>query len=973
MCPARAVAPPLLRVEPTFAMKKLEPLREILRVRAPRSDQFLVVEHNRVASRGTPRFDEATPGAIIVSWADLFRQYPTDAHVVQYIDQDGSPARLSRQSLTVAAEGYFESLRYPLLAIDLDNPGHTPWPENDLQVESAFHELCARMELLPNPPSAVYLTRGGARLLWALWHPVGFSDAMGLQAALADATTKLGLPLEVDAKCMGQWGRLFRLQRVVRDGEPTWTHAYAQHAFTSGPPLDPATAAKMPVARAPRFSDGKAVEFRGQVEAPLPDAQKARALVYQDGDPDSSRTKLGERIRARLVTQVMRSGDWLDRSGRFRFHTLLNARGALAENRNSTLMEGMSWLSAVLGTTTGCTAEAIYGYIEPMLAATDEETEPPNPASDRGALTWAEYAWGWLYTRWKNDQQSLEMEREEQAKVEQETAQVRAANIGELAEWLLATWPSPPAAMRRDPARWLEGHIIVQASREKRMWVLNTHTGGYVERSTGNIPLATVMQALGWSDFVGLHHDTKDGPIMRRDIDILQCHAAVVESVESEYSENNLSYPIDHPSGSGICFLEPAFYPNPNLRSVYHPAIDAFLDDLVGGRNEGEKLRALLAHLADIKGTKLPMIVLAGFSGTGKSMLLKGIQHLWYRHGRVARQADVMGILGNFNESMAYTPLVTLDETSVANLRRNEIGHIFDRLKSLVSGSEVAVKQRYRDDSAVTRNFRVIICSNDVGIPNTIATSGSRDVDLRSIEAQLLRMEAFRVPQRLAPLMQKHTQGWVDEGHIANHIVWLSQQPRERWERVREKGRAHDDIYRVGAGGIRELRARFQSDCVVGLLLGSDMQEGDSVFWDAEDEVCGVVLRALDLACRQTHADKLAFAAKGAVVLKSAAFDSAVSTLVGLGTSRTFSRNSSTIARYLPLKKNVVRKPLEARVWQALEKSLKPEMEHDDPRKWLSTWRQIANLEGAVRAAEEYGGCNTFVRIGKLAIEGANA
>ena len=163
------------------------------------------------------------PGYPTVPVADGLRAvYGTDAHFVAYhIEEDGAALpqcpRLNKTSKALdilASEG--ADVLCSVIAIDVDDPtAHATKEPSSERWRAGF---LLSLEQLPDAYQdglGWYLTKGGARLLWALDPPLPVARYEKVHAGLV--AYLIGMGIEADTGT-ADWTRLFRLPRVVRGG-----------------------------------------------------------------------------------------------------------------------------------------------------------------------------------------------------------------------------------------------------------------------------------------------------------------------------------------------------------------------------------------------------------------------------------------------------------------------------------------------------------------------------------------------------------------------------------------------------------------------------------------------------------------------------------------------------------------------------------------------------------------------------------
>ena len=191
-----------------------------------------VFEHRFISSwgkRGDPTVHEDIVYARQIPLLEaLTTSWPTDAHAPGYtMLGDELCPRIDTDALRVPA--VLANLRMVCGYLDLDRPklpgqsSHPPWDKP----EDAHAAVALLAQVFPK--LAIFATRGGVRMVYALHEPLPvpafIAHAGAALRQMSDILSGLGLALEVDGTTK-QWSRVFRLPRVVRDGKPTEDQPY---------------------------------------------------------------------------------------------------------------------------------------------------------------------------------------------------------------------------------------------------------------------------------------------------------------------------------------------------------------------------------------------------------------------------------------------------------------------------------------------------------------------------------------------------------------------------------------------------------------------------------------------------------------------------------------------------------------------------------------------------------------------------
>jgi hypothetical protein len=131
-----------------------------------------VIENPR--QPGADNLSDAVPAQTILPVTDVFEHpFESDAHFTCYYPSGSNFTqkqwpRLNKPTLAKLRSAEVD-LKFPLLAIDIDNPGHLPWASDDA-VKHFFESLEHASKEFPLSTRwwCAYTTRHGARLVYIL-------------------------------------------------------------------------------------------------------------------------------------------------------------------------------------------------------------------------------------------------------------------------------------------------------------------------------------------------------------------------------------------------------------------------------------------------------------------------------------------------------------------------------------------------------------------------------------------------------------------------------------------------------------------------------------------------------------------------------------------------------------------------------------------------------------------------------------
>jgi putative DNA primase/helicase len=135
----------------------------------------------------------------------VFSVYDTDAHfcpaVLPTLEQQ------PRLKMSGATPALLDSVRFTVLALDIDAPGH-------LATEEWWESTVQTIQQQPVGNGLIYCTKGGIRVLYELPTPCTIKEYNDLHAQVRKAYEMFGVHVDP----LTDWTRCYRLPFVVRDG-----------------------------------------------------------------------------------------------------------------------------------------------------------------------------------------------------------------------------------------------------------------------------------------------------------------------------------------------------------------------------------------------------------------------------------------------------------------------------------------------------------------------------------------------------------------------------------------------------------------------------------------------------------------------------------------------------------------------------------------------------------------------------------
>jgi len=180
----------------------------------------------------------------------------------------------------------------------------------------------------------------------------------------------------------------------------------------------------------------------------------------------------------------------------------------------------------------------------------------------------------------------------------------------------------------------------------------------------------------------------------------------------------------------------------------------------------GDKPRQLLDWIAWVTylDRSCAMLVIAGDTGVGKSLLANGIAKLWQKKKEATPLEDA---LSAFNNTLARCPLLLADE-SVPKDRDGK--HRFDELRKLVSKNSFVLNEKHVTKRDVEGSVRIIVAVNSLSL-----LVGDTPENQQELQATLERIVHITPDPRAVSYLKElreSGQQWDDDA-IAQHALYL--------------------------------------------------------------------------------------------------------------------------------------------------------------------------------------------------------
>jgi len=668
----------------------------------------------------------------------LSREWPSDAHVTTYAPTGQTKwPRLNKSVLEP-----FRALGGDVLAtcmmFDWDTPGHVDLDGD--RYEAMVEQLANAADAglwLAGCFYAAYTTRGGMRLVYVLERPVPVDEAEGWVRAVVRDFAQHGIAL--DPSC-ADWTRLFRLPRVLRDGQRTSQHPLFECVVQEGARLD--------------------VDRLVRVEARKTTSVDAPALDLPMPDPSASRDLLRERSDK---TGNLVMTPWL-REARKRLRgrscyacAFEGAEVAPQGERHHAIMRYVGEACAALHRLDGTTPELVFAVFVDAMLRIDPQTCRDDPF---------ETLWEAVLYCWAREQERKRVEDEDQRTREEGRESVRAKMLEGVRTWCDH---SSLTGTDDEAGDWLDEHLVACHGRSFHVM----RRDGFYDSlpvSAGLVPAR--VRELGMDSMVDLvEEDPTTGRL--REVSpqtLLNRCGTIVRAAEG----------VIGPGGSTIrdvgtdraTFLMHMFARRTDLEPEYDAEVDEWLNTLAGDENYYDLLR-WIGHALDFEGGPICALSIEGPPGVGKGLLMQGL----------AETVDTQTFadtkeLGNFQSQMVRTPFLLINEGLPTKMPGTK--DVADTFRALVDGSATVVNQKHQSPIVVHNPMRVVVAANNEDVVSLLA--GDKDLSPHDQEALAMRLFHLEVDEGAAEYLRVkggflHTarpgRRWVrgHAGEASAHVV----------------------------------------------------------------------------------------------------------------------------------------------------------------------------------------------------------
>lgn len=604
-------------------------------------------------------------------WDMIAEKHETDAHFVMYeVVGDEQWPRINKPGLQLVRDAG-QDVRMNLLALDWDNEDHAEWDADRWRAFEQVLEQAEENSDLIRSWSAFYTTDHGARWVYVLRDSVPVEEGEEMLRGLQQHFRANGLFVDP----LGDWTRLFRMPRVVRDGRPTWErpfHFLQVKRRTVLPNAVPHVPVEDDGVRAPKTERG-----------PAPDPTTAKELLRsEDGKARSEWYRTAKH--------------WL--KGRECYPCIFDGEPLAPEGeRNLTMVKYTGQVVALMHDAPGASPEKCYALLVGAVEQLDEK---------RGEEPWLDMLWRLIGHAWAN--QEAEKQREVKAATEKriQITDTWDSVLSGVQEWC----PLPELRSRDSGVLFLANKLILCTS--ANTFMVMTPDGFYDRMQVNRTQLVPRIKHLGMDGVIPLWRETQKGDMVPLKADeLIDRHGYPIGELTAgpQWDKGGVVLGMGTRNPRG---LMPMYQLNARLTPRYDADVDMWLKRMCPSEWDYDRLTVWIGHALDFH-NPIAALALVGAPGVGKKLLVMGLAECLVD----PKLVDFTGIVGDFQDALLQTPFVVANEGFPSQPRSGK--RIADTLRELVSGDPITCNRKYKAPVLVQAHYRVIVtANNDSGLMN---------------------------------------------------------------------------------------------------------------------------------------------------------------------------------------------------------------------------------------------------------------
>ena len=655
-------------------------------------------------------------------------EHPCDAHLLSYA-LEYSPGLIRFQRVSIrgknrSTEEELDSVRVLLLAVDLDTEGHARW-EDPQWAQNALYEAIQMATDVLALPTVGYTTRGGLRLIFALHRPLHRNEASAAAKSLVQALAPLNTietpqgRLEVD-EVSDQWTRLYRLPRVLRDGEKLQSEVLVSSSAT----LD-----------VDELGFLENVDLIGTAARPSPrvpvsdDIPEEGAALEMAWGTDMLPTEVAAELRAR-TRKPLYDAVW--------DHTKTLPPG----HRYTQLVKIVGGLCSVAKRTVGAVPEIIFGVLLPMTYQLDP---------DEDGISWSERSWQMIQSFYEG---TLEVPKDAKER---------------FIEGLRANYSNLEGVSEEELEEWVRTHIVI--THGTSCYFLNSNGSFHATGADWATAVHRVIQdpiLVKYSDYLWLNNENGERIPKIKSSAFREYWGTRALSVRATSQSTKLDM-----RNNGDTELPLRVHQiDPSLQPRFNPLVQEWLEALAGREEDG--LPRLLEYLAAFPRTELPLAALwvYGPPDAGKNLLAGGLARLFGMSAPASQLSH-----NGFDGHLTLNPIVHFDEAVTAD--RGYGATLSEMLRRSVGHLQKNLNKKGATNYSADLRLRLIFTSNHTtNMLQVIQKEGTSLEDRKAISERFVVLHAK--PGASISCARLVASLGNDPGvrlrAIAEHVLYLSQQ-----------------------------------------------------------------------------------------------------------------------------------------------------------------------------------------------------
>lgn len=659
-------------------------------------------------------------------------EWPTDAHAATYAPDHATPRERRkgwprmRKSVLASVRAKKRDLVADLMLFDLDNPGHA------VHNDESFARGIERIDDLPEHlrPMAWYSTRAGWRYCYTLNEPLPVDEFETAHRGWKEVLQAAGLP--VDLECASDWTHLYRMPRVLRDGERTSASRYFYCSEIEDRRLD--------IAKIPRRGRLSKVPSPASAEGwPENRPQGDDLAVYLNDGSDF--IKSARRVlRSRGTYAIVFEG------------SPLGAKG----DRDVTMFGAVRQIFEALQQ--GAKDYADPPHVYALLYRAVSELEP-----DEGK-DWLVVLWEKAVREWQHQQGKLTTQvkgNDSEGDHQRDLrcfATMRTIYNGEMPQ------------DEREAINWISQRRLLVHKTE--VYLLNPHTGYYHDFPCGRDDYVGMLRSLKATSFLPWANVTKEDVVTaRRFVDVVVDAGLPISNVI--YRPTRFPVPGGWLEGRDLCF--PAYHLREDLEPRRSEQVDEWYSALFGVQKE--LAEAYIVRALDVCAGPIPALCAYGPPGCGKTLFVRGMAECY--SNEVAASGHTELATSYQTRDLLKTPFVWFDEGFP--ITKQDFSLIF---RQWVGGTSIVINEKFRAAQQIQTAPRVISTGNH---PDMLAafSGDKRILSQDDTEALAQRILVLTMRGNASKLLEErggfqYTRGWIREGNrhecpytVARHNLWL--------------------------------------------------------------------------------------------------------------------------------------------------------------------------------------------------------